>query len=133
MRTACSVLRLTLGLAMLGAQVACAADEGVKFSMRNLAGESVRVYWVGFDGGLVPQTTNAVKNSSSVSINSYRSHRFLVWYARARDENAIQAEAKEKGKQYTVRSFGGALVRGRRRLWRRCVPVCPAASAWTRS
>ena len=82
-------------LALASAAV-MARDEGVKFSMRNLSGETVRVYWVGFDNSLVAQTQLPVKNSSSVSINSYRTHKFLVWYARGTEEE-IQAEARAKG------------------------------------
>lgn len=71
--------------------------------MRNLCGEDVRVYWISFDGkSLVAQTTLAVKNSSSVSINSYRSHRFLVWYSKGRTEEQVQAEAWVNGTKYTV-------------------------------
>jgi hypothetical protein len=63
----------------------------------------VRVYWIGFDHKLVPQTTLPVKNSSSVAINSFRTHRFLVWYANPRtSEDQIQAEALQRGKAYTV-------------------------------
>jgi len=83
---------------LLAAWPVSAVDEGVKFSMRNLCGEAVRVYWVGFDNSLVPQTQGPVKNSSSVSINSYRTHRFLVWYARG-TEDQIQADARIKGSQ----------------------------------
>jgi len=63
----------------------------------------VRVYWIGFDHKLVPQTTLPVKNSSSVAINSFRTHRFLVWYAKPHaSEDQIQAEALQRGKAYTV-------------------------------
>ena len=78
-----------------------ARDEGVKFSMRNLCGEMVRVYWIGFDGKLVPQSALPVKNSSGISINSYRTHKFAIWYHRGSEEQTM-AEALQYGTKYTV-------------------------------
>ena len=80
---------------------ALARDEGVKFSMRNLCGEAVRVYWIGFDGELVPQSALPVKNSSGISINSYQSHKFAIWYSRASEEQT-KTEALIRGTRYTV-------------------------------
>ena len=53
-------------------------DVMTKFSLRNLSGESIGLWWL--DGGvrLVPQTSIAIRNSSSLEINSYRGHEFVV-------------------------------------------------------
>ena len=85
----------------ISAAAVSARDEGVKFSMRNLCGKSVRIYWIGFDGALVPQSALPVKNSSGISINSYRTHKFAIWYNQATEEQTM-AEALEHGTRYTV-------------------------------
>jgi hypothetical protein len=74
-------------------------DEGVKFAMRNLCGEPIRVYWIGFDNALVEQSTLPIRNSSSLSINSFRSHRFLIWYSRG-SEQLSKREARINGTIY---------------------------------
>eukprot|EP00614_Pseudopedinella_elastica_P010873 CAMPEP_0172589156 /NCGR_PEP_ID=MMETSP1068-20121228/7954_1 /TAXON_ID=35684 /ORGANISM="Pseudopedinella elastica, Strain CCMP716" /LENGTH=189 /DNA_ID=CAMNT_0013384689 /DNA_START=124 /DNA_END=690 /DNA_ORIENTATION=+ len=76
-------------------------DQTVKFSMRNLCGEDIRVFWIGFDGKLVEQSALPTKNSSSVGINSYRSHRFVVTYNRGSDAE-VKAHALQEGTQYQV-------------------------------
>jgi hypothetical protein len=69
--------------------------------MRNLCGESIRVYWIGFKNELVPQSQLPSKNSSSLAINSFRGHQFLVWYNRG-TEAEVQRDARIHGATYTV-------------------------------
>ena len=85
---------LSLLLLLLTATVV-ANPEGVKFSLRNLCGEPVRLYWLG-NGDAVPQTQLPLKNSSSVTINSFFDHEFAVWYARG-SEDDIKMAAMKRG------------------------------------
>lgn len=59
---------------------ALAADPPVsKFAVRNLSGDFIGLWWIdGQRGRLVAQSKVAVRHTSSVEINSFRGHRFVV-------------------------------------------------------
>ena len=74
---------------MLGAALVCLAsalasgatdDPAVsKFSVRNLSGGFIGLWWIDHRGRqLVAQSAVAVRHTSSVEINSFRGHRFVI-------------------------------------------------------
>lgn len=64
--------------------LACGAggEVATKFSLRNLSGESIGVWWLqpmpGAQKKMVPQTLVSIRNSSSLEVNSYRGHEFVI-------------------------------------------------------
>ena len=78
---------------------ALAADPPVsKFAVRNLSGDFIGLWWIdGQRGRLVAQSKVAVRHTSSVEINSFRGHRFVVRRLRrkARLEEAQKAFTEE--------------------------------------
>ena len=50
-----------------------------KFTLRNLSGGFVGVWWIDRGGRrLIPQSSVAVRNTSNIEINSFRGHEFVV-------------------------------------------------------
>ena len=82
---------------MLGAALVCLAsalasgatdDPAVsKFSVRNLSGGFIGLWWIDHRGRqLVAQSAVAVRHTSSVEINSFRGHRFVIRRLRRKAE-----------------------------------------------
>ena len=50
-----------------------------KFTLRNLSGGFVGVWWIDHGGRqLIPQSSVSIRNSSNIEINSFRGHEFVV-------------------------------------------------------
>lgn len=78
----------------------CNAEKAIatKFSLRNLSGGSIGVWWLN-GKNLVPQQSVAIRNSSSIEINSFRGHQFVVrrrdWKEKLNEE-AYEGEEEEE-------------------------------------
>mmetsp|Transcript_8871 Transcript_8871/g.27296 ORF Transcript_8871/g.27296 Transcript_8871/m.27296 type:complete len:582 (+) Transcript_8871:48-1793(+) len=66
-------------LSVVAAATATGAEVMTKFSLRNLSGGSIGLWWLEPNTKrMIPQTSVAIRNSSSLEINSYRGHEFAV-------------------------------------------------------